>query len=276
MIVYKYMRSYKVGFVTTMNTYLCNILQVLQLLQTLHHELSRLNNYMRPDAPKNRDNRMKTITIEMLKRVKNVSAQVAGLGFDAEWEKRIGLDWFPGYIKQIWRSYRSNKVRRVPTPAHVYVYFRDAINQLPDYYIPRLQSMTYLRYLPQLIPLLQTLYNELIELIKFDLPDESINGHFRMMTATEKMLQRVNPALAQVAEWGFGKEWEKPIGLVWFKGCIVNSWRSYRNETDHQIQSLRYLKHIHRLAIANFVEEYIPRLQQPLDDIVSASVWRLD
>lgn len=205
---------------------------------------------------------MKTITLEILKRVKNVSVQAAGLGFGAEWEKRIGLVYLRRYIKKTWRSY---KVRRIPTPARVHDHFRGGIDELVYYFTPRLQNMAYLRYLPQLIPLLQTLYHELIELIKFDVPDESINGHFRMMTATEKMLERVNSALAQVAEWGFGKEWEERVGLVRFRRCIIDSWRFYRNVTDTRVPSLWHLKHIHRTAIAGFVEFNIPRLQQPLD-----------
>lgn len=167
---------------------------------------------------------------------------------------------------------------------------------------------THLRNLPQLIILLQTLHRELHSLVDVDAPEDSPDGYNCMLKITEKMMNCVNPALVQVAGWGFGEKWEERIGLVWFKRCIESSWSSYYHKPNSHIPSFKHLQALHRSAIDKLANDYIIRLRKQLDcieqqtliicagmlkrlnkgclfgridknimyDIMSASVWRLD
>jgi hypothetical protein len=113
---------------------------LIQLLQTLHRELSHLTGSWTPTDSEKGNSRMKAVRNMTLKRLKTASAHVAELGFGAEWKECIGLVWLYDCIEQTWRDYNSNRVPRAQNPTGLYHRHCGAIGKLVDYYIPRLQK----------------------------------------------------------------------------------------------------------------------------------------
>lgn len=133
---------------------------------------------------------------------------------------------------------------------------------------------TWFHNLPLVIKLLKTLHSELSTMHSSMHPDRKMHRAHRMEETTTKMLECVKNASVQVAEWGFGADWDECIGLVPLENKIRSTWDGHKSGKARYCVTpvdvcLQYGGHISRL-----VNIHVPRMQK-VSDGIEPRMWAI-